>query len=108
MISCAFGGILVAMSSRQIAQSLFLAAGIAILVLLILPAVHVPCIVVHGPLSALRAQRAAWLLSLLMSAAAFLFVGVLPPLRRKDANSGFLAPPLPVLAPARLSCAMRC
>jgi hypothetical protein len=96
------------MSWRQIAQSLFLAAGIAILVLLILPGVHVPCIVVHGPLTALRAQRAVWLLNLLMWAAAFLFAGVLPPLLCDDANSGFFGPPLTVLAPARLSCAMRC
>ncbi len=66
------------MNSRQLAYGLFLAAGIAILVLLIMPAVHVPFIVVHGPVSALRAQRSAWLFRLLVQAAAFLLAGLLP------------------------------
>lgn len=65
------------MSSRQVAYGLFLAAGIAILVLLIMPAVHVPFIVVHGPVTALRAQRSAWLFRLLVQAAAFLLAGLL-------------------------------
>jgi hypothetical protein len=69
------------MSSRQLAYGLCLAAGIAILVLLVMPAVHVPFIVVHGPVTALRAQRSAWLLCLLVQAAAFLVAEVLlPPL----------------------------
>jgi hypothetical protein len=95
------------MSSRQIAQSLFLAAGIAIVVLLILPAVHLPCIVVHGPLSALRAQRAAWLLDLLMRAAAFLFLGFLLP-RSHSAHGEFLLLPLGSANPIVVSCSMRC
>ena len=80
------------MSWRQVAYGLLLAAGIAILVLLIVPAVHVPFIVVHGPVSALRAQRSAWLFGLLLQAMAFLLVGVLPlrsatrPLERRSAK----------------------
>lgn len=73
-----FGGILLPMSWRRVAYGLLLAAGIAVLVLLIMPAVHVPFIVVHGPVSALRAQRSAWLFSLLLQAMAFLLAGVLP------------------------------
>ena len=96
------------MSSRQIARSLFLAAGISILVLLILPAVHVPCIVVHGPLTALRAQRAAWMLNFLMRAAAFLFAGLLLPLLQHRANAPFDLLSLGVSTSARLSWAMRC
>jgi hypothetical protein len=66
------------MSWRQVAYGLLLAAGIAILVLLIMPAVHVPFIVVHGPVSALRAQRSAWLFRLLLQGMAFLLAGFLP------------------------------
>lgn len=82
------------MSWRQVAYVLLLAAGIAILVLLIVPAVHVPFIVVHGPVSALRAQRLAWLFCLLLQALAFLLAGVLPlrsaatVLRRRSAQRG--------------------
>ena len=76
------------MSSRQIAQSLFLAAGIAILVLLVVPAVHLPFVVVHGPLTALRAQRAAWLVSFLLRAAAFLFLGFVFPVLSKREITG--------------------
>lgn len=68
------------MSSRQIVQALWLAAAISILVLLMIPAVHVPCIVIHGPTTALRAQRAAWLLIFLVQAAAFLFAGRVSPM----------------------------
>jgi len=63
------------MSSGQIARSVFVAAVIAILVLLIVPAVHLPFVVVHGPITALRAQRAAWLLTLLLRTVAFLSLG---------------------------------
>jgi hypothetical protein len=73
-----FGGILSRMSSRQVACGLFLAAGVAILALLIMPAVHLPFIVVHGPVSALRAQRSASLLRFMVQAAAFLLAGLLP------------------------------
>ena len=65
------------MRSRQIAQTLVLLAGISILALLITPAVHVPFVVLHGPMSALRAQRAASLLAFALWAAAFLFAGLL-------------------------------
>ena len=60
------------MHSRQVIQGFFLIAGIAILALLILPAVHVPFIVVHGPMSALRAQRAATLFQILIQMSAFI------------------------------------
>jgi hypothetical protein len=68
------------MSSGQIVRSVFVAAGIAILVLLIVPAVHLPFVVVHGPMTALRAQRAAWLLNFLLSTVAFLFLGFVFPM----------------------------
>ncbi|MBV9074483.1 MAG: hypothetical protein JOZ10_12685 [Acidobacteria bacterium] len=70
------------MSSRQIVEVFLLTAGLCIVVLLMTPVVHVPCIVVHGPASALRAQRAALLFVLLMQAAAFLFLGILSPASR--------------------------
>lgn len=96
------------MSSRQIARGVFLAAGIAILVLLVVPAVHVPFVIVHGPLTALRAQRAAWLFNLLLRASAFLFAGLLlVPLSRRI-MPGFCPPPLHSSSPLYLSCAWRC
>ena len=64
------------MSSRQVVQVLFLAAGLCILALLMMPAVHLPCLVVHGPTTALRAQRWALMLVLFLRAAAFLFAGM--------------------------------
>lgn len=96
------------MSSRRIGRSLFLAAGIAIVALLVMPAVHVPFIVVHGPVSALRAQRMAWLLNFLIRAAAFLFAGLLMPLLHARANREFFVPRLNSLAPICLSSPMRC
>lgn len=63
------------MHSRQVIQGLLVAAGIAIVALLILPAVHVPFIVVHGPVSALRAQRAALLFQVLIQTSALMFAG---------------------------------
>ena len=96
------------MSSRQIAQGLFMAAGIAILVLLIVPAVHLPFVMVHGPLTALRAQRAAWLFILLLKAAAFLFVGLLL-MTAHNSKVGFGPPPLrSSSAHFGLSCVWRC
>jgi hypothetical protein len=50
-------------------------AGIAVVALLILPAVHVPFIVVHGPVSALRSQRAALLLQILIQTSALTVAG---------------------------------
>ena len=95
------------MSSRQIAQGLFMAAGIAMLVLLIVPAIHLPFVVVHGPVTALRAQRAAWLFNLLLRAAAFLFVGLLLTTPR-NSKVGFGPPPLRSSAHFDLSCVRRC
>ena len=63
------------MHSRQVIQGLLLAAGIAVVALLILPAVHVPFIVVHGPVSALRSQRAALLFQTLIQMSALTFAG---------------------------------
>ena len=96
------------MRSRQIVQTLLLLAGIAILALLITPAVHVPFVVLHGPMSALRAQRAASLLAFALWAAAFLFAGLLigPPFRLDSSQTGiqkFRAANL-----LSFSCAMRC
>lgn len=80
------------MNSRLIAQSLFLLAGIAILLLLIVPAVHLPFVVVHGPLTALRAQRAAWLVDFLLRTAAFLCVGFVLPIITLLYNTALCTP----------------
>jgi hypothetical protein len=95
------------MTSRQIMYGLLLAVGFSIFVLLMIPAVHVPCIVVHGPTTALRAQRAAWLLTFLMRAAALLFVGMLTLLLPR---SVFQVGTVTILNPdaLSLSCALRC
>jgi hypothetical protein len=95
------------MSSRQIARRLFMAVGIAILVLLIVPAVHVPFLVIHGPMTALRAQRAASLFILLLRASAFLFAGLLLA-APYNSKVGFSPPPLRSSTPLQLSCAWRC
>jgi hypothetical protein len=96
------------MRSRQIVQTLLLLAGIAILALLITPAVHVPFVVLHGPMSALRAQRAASLLAFALWAAAFLFSGLLigPRFRLHISQSGIQR--FRAANPLNLSCAMRC
>lgn len=96
------------MSSRQIIQTLLIALAVCIFVLLMVPVVHVPCIVVHGPTTALRAQRAAWLFDFLIRAAAFLFAGIL-----LLAASRWPAPQedifiIPVSADLSLNCALRC
>ena len=97
------------MNSRHIAQALMLTAGLSILVLLMIPVVHVPCVVVHGPTTALRAQRAAWILSFLMRAAAFLFAGMmLPLLSQHDAMPGRSLLPISDLTDLSLNCALRC
>jgi hypothetical protein len=96
------------MRSPQTVQTLLLLAGIAILALLIIPAVHVPFVVLHGPMTALRAQRAASVLNFLLRAAAFLFAGLLiaPPLSVRDSQTGPRA--VSAANSLRLSCAMRC
>ena len=96
------------MTSRQMAQGLLLAAGLSILVLLMIPAVHVPCLVVHGPVTALRAQRTALLLDFLMRAAAFLFVGMLLPVLCQPALFGRILLPLSELSDLSLNCTRRC
>lgn len=82
-----------------------MAAGIAILVLLIVPAVHLPFVVVHGPVTALRAQRAAWLFVLLLRAAAFLSAGTLLTIPHPS-KEGFCPPPLHYSQ--YLGCVWRC
>lgn len=69
------------MTSQQMVLGLLLAAGIAIVLLLMMPVVHLPYIVLHGPMSALRAQRAAELFNAFLCACASLFVGLLFALR---------------------------
>lgn len=97
------------MRSRQIIRFLFLVSGIAILALLFMPVVHVPCVVVHGPSSALRAQRAALLLQLLLQTAAFLlFEGLRPSLVGKPAVTGLLSAHIRSLVPLDIGCALRC
>ena len=95
------------MSSRQIAQGLLVAVGLAILVLLMTPVVHCPCIVVHGPTTALRAQRAAILLVVLMRAAASLFVGMLAAMAFRAASRTDSLGVFSINA-LSLSCALRC
>jgi hypothetical protein len=96
------------MGSRQIACSLFLGAGIAIVALLIIPAVHVPFIVVHGPVSTLSSQRSAWSLIFLLWAAARVMAGLafLPAAIRfaHHAHDGEGV----VFHPLRLNCPLRC
>ena len=85
-----------------------MAAGIAILVLLIVPAVHLPFVVVHGPVTALRAQRAAWLFVLLLRAAAFLSAGTLLTIPHPS-KEGFCPSALrSAIAVHHLSCVWRC
>ena len=96
------------MSSRQVIQGIFLTVGIAILALLFMPAVHAPFVVMHGPMTALRAQRAAWLLNFLIQAAAFLFAGMLLPPLRFFAMSEVGTLPFGESSLLRLSCALRC
>ena len=75
------------MHSRQVIQGLLLTAGIAVVALLILPAVHVPFIVVHGPVSALRAQRAALLFQSLIQTSALMLAGFCSRSQDRDRHS---------------------
>jgi hypothetical protein len=95
------------MGSRQIVQGLLILAGLSILVLLMIPAVHVPCIVVHGPATALRAQRAAWLLTLLIRAAALSDVGMLTVLSLRTVTTGIRIP-ICATQDSALNCSLRC
>jgi len=95
------------MNSRLIVVGLLIVASLAILALLITPVVHVPYIVVHGPMSALRAQRAAALFNALIGICAFLpgLLFVLEGLRTtsKLGSTTFELPNAP-----HLSCSLRC
>lgn len=95
------------MNSRQIAEVLLLGAGLSILVLLMIPVVHLPCVVIHGPTTAMRAQRAASLLILLMRQAGLFFAGILALLSLRVTWRGG---PIPISnsEPLTLSCALRC
>ena len=75
------------MHSRQVIQGLLLTAGVAVVALLILPAVHVPFIVVHGPVSALRAQRAALLFQILIQMSALTLAGFSIRLQNRERHS---------------------
>lgn len=96
------------MSSRQMIHALFLATGVAIVLLLMTPAVHSCFVVVHGPMTAMRAQRSAWMLDLFLRTAGFLFVGLLAaPMRRMEIFVG--SPPSDKhVGPLLLNCAFRC
>jgi hypothetical protein len=59
-------------------RSICVITSIVVLVLLLLPAVHLPFIVIHGPLSALRAQQAAGMLQVLIQSPAFMIAGAAP------------------------------
>ena len=96
------------MNSRQIVVGLLLAAGIAVVVLLITPAVHVPYVVLHGPMTALRAQRAAKLFVALIRAAALIFAGLLLPLRSMRTSLEEASACPSVSSPLHLSCTLRC
>lgn len=96
------------MSSQQTIQALLIALAVCIFVLLMIPVVHVPCIVVHGPTTALRAQRAAWLLDFLIRAAAFLFAGMLLLLVSRWPTTWETVSLIPASADPSLNCALRC
>ena len=96
------------MSSRQMVQGILLAVGLSILFLFMIPVVHVPCVVIHGPATVLRAQRAAWLFDFLLRAAAFLFVGMLLPLLCQPALFRRISLPISELGDLSLNCALRC
>jgi hypothetical protein len=96
------------MRSRQTVQTVLLLAGVAILALLIIPAVHVPFVVLHGPMTALRAPRAASLLAILLRATAFVFAGLLTARPLRDQNFQIGPRAFSAATPLRLSCAMRC
>lgn len=97
------------MNSRQIAEVLLLGAGLSILVLLMIPVVHLPCVVIHGPTTAMRAQRAASLLIFLMRQAGLIFAGMLA-LLSLSVTWPWPDRPIPITnsEPLTLSCALRC
>lgn len=96
------------MNSRQMVVGLLLAAGIAIVLLLMMPVVHLPYIVLHGPMTALRAQRAAKLFNAFLCACASLFVGSLFVFRELRTTSKQGGTTLELSSPPHLSCSLRC
>lgn len=96
------------MTSRQMVVGLLLAAGVAIVVLLMTPVVHLPYIVLHGPMTALRAQRAVALFNALLCACASLFVGLLFVLRELRTTSKQGGTTLELSSAPHLSCSLRC
>ena len=96
------------MNSRLIIVGLLLVASAAILVLLITPVVHVPYIVVHGPMSALRAQRTAALFNALIGISAFNFVGLLFVLQGQRTTSRLGSTTFELASAPHLSCSLRC
>jgi len=96
------------MNSRLIIVGLLLVASLTILALLITPVVHVPYIVVHGPMTALRAQRAAALFNALIGGSAFLFVGLLLALQDLWTTSKPGSTTLELPSSRYLSCSLRC
>jgi hypothetical protein len=97
------------MNSRLIVVGLFVIAGVAILALLITPVVHVPYIVLHGPMSALRAQRAATLFNTMIGAGFFLLLfGLHFAQQDLSATSKQGSTTLGLSSPPHLSCSRRC
>jgi len=96
------------MGSRQMMVGFLLAAGIAVVLLLVTPVVHFPGIVVHGPMTALRAQRAARLFAALIRAAALLFAGLLLRYQTMRTSLQGAMACLKVSSSPHLSCTLRC
>jgi len=96
------------MNSRLIVVGLLIVTSLAILALLITPVVHVPYIVVHGPMSALRAQRAAALFNALIGASAIFFAGLIFVLHALRTTSRLGSTTFELLSAPHLSCSLRC
>jgi hypothetical protein len=96
------------MRQHWMIRSVCILTGIVVLALLLVPAVHLPFIVIHGPLSALRAQQAAGMLQIIIQAPAFMPAGAAPEWIDHAAFSQTGARLTQPLTSARLNCAMRC
>jgi len=96
------------MNSRLIVVGLLIVTSLAILALLITPVVHVPYIVVHGPMSALRAQRAAALFNALIGASAIFFAGLIFVLHALLTTSRLGSTTFELPSAPYLSCSLRC
>jgi hypothetical protein len=96
------------MNSRQIVVGFLIAAGIAMAVLLMVPVVHAPCIVVHGPTTAFRAQRSAQLFDALLHSGGLAFTGLLLPIHSQQATIQDSGACCNVSSASHLSCTLRC